>query len=80
MGWVSYASMVMCLAMDADPFQGNQAIGSWVREVQGYGVVDRYWDACIDGWSCAGYTSHGCTSKSLLGYLRVGWWWVLRGF
>lgn len=45
MGWVSYASMVMCLAMDADLFLGNQAIGRWVREVQGYGVVDRYWDA-----------------------------------
>lgn len=45
MGWVSYASMVMCLAMDADLFLGNQAIGRWVRGVQGYGVVDRYWDA-----------------------------------
>jgi hypothetical protein len=26
-------------------FTGNQAIGSWVREVQGYGVIDRDWDA-----------------------------------
>lgn len=45
MGWVSNASMVMCLAMDADLFLGTQAIGNWVGEVQGYGVVDRYRDA-----------------------------------
>ena len=34
--------MVMCLAMDANLFLGNLAVGSWGSGAKGLGYVDKY--------------------------------------
>lgn len=81
--------MVVYLAIDVDLFIGNQAIGSGVREVQGYSV-DRDWDTIfavtlrIHRWlvMCRSYVPwmQIYISFGLIKQLGVGWWWVLGGF